>query len=415
MPKVADQWLKDVLIALYQRQAVTRDEILQVTGLNPASASHALQYLLAVGTIQKMGSLKSSGGRRRELLKLNPEAGYFLAMDLDTTRIRFALTNLIGDIRYREEQDLDFGNEMKIRCLLDGLERVQRNLAPWQRARVLAVGIAHPGVVDASGLVTAVNLGWCKFPLAEQLRQVTPLPVFLETWCRTYILAEKWLGQAQDCNNCIFVELGRGVGAGIVAADHYVEGSNQMAGEFGHITIDMEAADECLCGKRGCLEAIASGPNIIRQYLQLLNGSRRGNKGMQLSAVLEKARNDDPLALQVVNRVSRALGLGLSHLVLLLNPGLIILGGDLMQGEDLLLPRIRKELAMHVPGFMRTTELRVTSLGQDIGLKGAASLAFRNSVQNSDLLKKLCRPLSETLDTRKPLSGPRLARSLTRA
>ena len=136
---------------------------------------------------------------------------------------------------------------------------------------------------------------------------------------------------------------------------------------------------------------------------------------MQLSAVLEKARNDDPLALQVLNRVSRALGLGLSHLVLLLNPGLIILGGDLMQGEDLLLPRIRKELATHVPGFMRTTELRVTSLGQDIGLKGAASLAFRNSVQNSDLLKKLCRPLYETLDTRKPLSGPRLGRSLTRA
>src|ERR1700683_5230494 len=84
MPKVADQWLKDVLIALYQRQAVTRDEILQATGLNPASASHALQHLLAVGVIQKMGSLKSRGGRRRELLKLNPEAGYFLAIDLET-------------------------------------------------------------------------------------------------------------------------------------------------------------------------------------------------------------------------------------------------------------------------------------------------------------------------------------------
>jgi N-acetylglucosamine repressor len=415
MPKVAEQWLKDVLIALYQRQAVTRDEIIQATGLNPASVSHALQFLLRASTIQKMGSLQSRGGRRREVLKLNAEAGYFLAIDLETTRIRFALANLIGDIRYRREQDLEYGKELSVKSLVDGLELVQRNLAPWQRSRVLALGIAYPGVVDASGLVTAVNLGWRKFPLAEKLQHGAPWPVFLETSCRTYVLAERWLGQAQDCNNCIFVELGKGIGAGIVAADRYIEGNDQMAGEFGHITVDLGATDECLCGKRGCLEAIASGPNIVRQYSQLTDGVHPPSDGIQLRAIFEKARNHDAAALQVLDRVGRVLGVGLSHLILLLNPDLIILGGDLMQGEDLLLPRIRKELALHVPEFIRPAQLRVTSLGQDIGLKGAASLAFRNSVQNSDLLKKLCRPMSETLDSRKPSAARRLGRLLSKA
>lgn len=401
MPKVAEQWLKDVLVALYQHQAATRDEIIRTTRLNPASVSHALQYLLRTGTIQKLGLLASRGGRRREVLKLNPEAGYFLAIDLEATRIRFALTNLIGDIRYRYEQEWQFGRELDVRCLRDGLKLVQRNLAAWQRTRVLAVGIAYPGVMDAAGRVSAVNLGWRKFPLPEKLQQVTSLPVFLESSCRTYVLAERWLGQAQGCPNCIFVELGKGIGAGIVAGDQYLEGSDQAAGEFGHITIDERAADECLCGKRGCLEAIASGPNIIRQYAELVDGAGGPGKSIPLGLIFEHARNNDPTALEVVDRASRALGMGLSHLVLLFNPDLIILGGDLMQGEDLLLPRIRKELSAHVPEFLRTASLRVTSLGQDIGLKGAASLAFRNSVQNSSLLKGLCKPISETLNVPK--------------
>jgi predicted NBD/HSP70 family sugar kinase len=397
MPKIADQWLQDVLSAVYQRPAVTREEITKATGLNPASVSHALQFLLRTGTIQKMGALQSRGGRRREVLKLNAESGYFVAVDLETTRLRVALTNLIGDVRHRQEEDLEFGQELDLRSLAQALDRVQRNLAPWQLSRVLALGLCYPGVMDDAGKVTAVNLGWHKFPLAEKLRQVTPLPIFLETSCRTYALAERWIGLAQNTPNCVFVELGKGVGAGILADDRYLAGSRHMAGELGHLTVDPASSDRCNCGKQGCLEAIVSSPNIVRQYFELVDGAEAPS-GISVNAIFEKARNHDPAALQVMDRVSRALGLGLSHLILLLNPRLIVLGGDVAQGDDLLLPRIRKEIARHVPEFVPETELCVTRLGQDIGLKGAALLAFRNSVKDPVLLKKLCKPITETLE-----------------
>lgn len=131
MPRVSDQWLKSILLTLYQRPAITREEIVRSTGLNPASVSQTLQHLSSSGTIVKVGELKSSGGRRREVLKLNPEAGYFIAVDLERSRIRYALTNLVGDTRYRWEQELDFG--MGVRCV-----------GPAARAQN---GSAQPGAV----------------------------------------------------------------------------------------------------------------------------------------------------------------------------------------------------------------------------------------------------------------------------
>jgi len=213
MSRIPAQWLKSILLTIYAKPAITRDEIIRSTGLNPASVSQALQHLSSSGTILKVGELKSSGGRRRGVLKLNPEAGYFVAVDLETSRIRYALTNLVGDIRYRWEQELEFGKGVDVTDLLHGMEMVQRNLMEWQYSRLLGVGISCPGIIHENGCVTAVNLGWKEFPLTEKLREATSLPVALETACRSYVLAERWLGCAQGFDNCIYIEIGKGVGA----------------------------------------------------------------------------------------------------------------------------------------------------------------------------------------------------------
>ena len=122
MRKVPDQWLSSILLSMYQRPAVTREEIIRATQLNGGSVSQALRYLMDSGTILKIGELKSKAGRRRDVLKLNPEAGYFIAVDLETARIRYALTSLVGDIRFRWEQELDFEQGPHIANLLAGIE-----------------------------------------------------------------------------------------------------------------------------------------------------------------------------------------------------------------------------------------------------------------------------------------------------
>jgi len=101
--KIADLWLRQILSLLYQRRSLTRIEIIESTGLNSASVSHTLRYLLGKGVLYKAGDCNAGNGRRRETFALNAEAGYFVALDLEGDRLRFALTNFLGDIRCRWE------------------------------------------------------------------------------------------------------------------------------------------------------------------------------------------------------------------------------------------------------------------------------------------------------------------------
>jgi len=397
MPKIADQWLHKVLDAMHQRRTATRAQIVQATKLNPASVSHALQYLLERGTILKVGELQSKAGRRRDVLTLNAEAGYFVVADLEGAHMCFAITNFVGDIRYRWEEDIKVGRTLEVKEICDGIQMVLRGLTDAQRSRLLAIGISCPGIWHKGGGVTAFNLGWRKMPLASNLEANFDLPVYLEHSTRCAIMAERWLGLGQNVRNFAFVTVGYGVGVGIFSNGRFVGGRDKMAGELGHITIDPAARDLCRCGKTGCLEAIVSSPNVVRQYLELSGQEHQPIVGLRVGDIFDRYKAGDPYAAQVINRASKYLGLALSYLVNFLNPELIILGDDLVGGEDIFLPRIRSEIeANSLPDFVENLEIRVSRLGHDIGLKGAASFAFRNSLNNAAVLQKMCRPAVES-------------------
>ncbi len=392
--KIADQWLRGILGTLYQRSTVTRAEIIEATGLNVASVSHGIKQLLRSGTIFRIGELESNGGRKREVLRLNGDAAYLIAVDLEGTRIRFAVTNLLGDIRYRFEEDIEFGVRLEMRRVVNGIRMALRNLSVPQRSRILAMGMSHPGVTGRDGRITAVNVGWRGVPLREELQGFFEFPIFSEDAHQTCVLAEHWFGRAQNCNNFVYVGVGNGIGAGIFVDGKPLTGRNQMNGELGHVTVDRNAPDRCNCGKTGCLEAIGSTPNIVRQYLALKKRTEEHMAGALIREVFEMGRKRDKDAVAVLDRAARALGFGLACLANLLNPEMIILGGDIVSGEDVFLPTVREELlAQTLPEFRQGLTLSVSSLGPDIGLKGAASLAFRNSLLDPVLLARMCSPV----------------------
>jgi predicted NBD/HSP70 family sugar kinase len=136
---------------------------------------------------------------------------------------------------------------------------------------------------------------------------------------------------------------------------------------------------------------------VVRQYLELSGQEHQPIVGLRVGDIFDRYKAGDPHAAQVINRASKYLGLALSYLVNFLNPELIILGDDLVGGEDIFLPRIRSEIeANSLPDFVENLEIRVSRLGHDIGLKGAASFAFRNSLNNAAVLQKMCRPAVES-------------------
>lgn len=388
-------WARQILAVLYERRHATRKEIAKQTRLNPASVSQTIRKLMEMGIIQFNRRLASSGGRKPEQLKLNPDAGYFLALDLEGSRLRFGLTNLVGDVRHRWEHPVIWGRRVDGSVLRKGLLNLLANLDAAERNRVLALGVSYTGIMDGEGKVLAVNLGWEDFPLREKIREAVDLPAFFCSESLAKLMAERWLGAAKGRQNCIFVTVANGVGCASMVGGHPVMGCDGAAGELGHVIIDPCATDRCNCGRQGCLEAIVSSPNLVRQYLEKTGKRRSRVVAERVIEVFERAREGEPAAVEVIERAARFLGLGLANLVNVLNPELIVLGGDLIHAEDLFLPRLVRELSKNVhPLLMKSLEIKSSTLGADIGLLGAASVAFHGVLRERELLEKLCSALS---------------------
>jgi predicted NBD/HSP70 family sugar kinase len=389
MRRTAGQWLYDIVACLYQRRTATRADIIQSTGLNLGSVSTALQHLLNRGVIRRVGALESNVGRKAELLQLNPDAAYFIAVDLGATRIRFALADFVGDLRCRWEQDVVVGKELPVGKVVEGIRKVRREVPRGDDDAIMSVAISYPGSMDPDGAIHAVNLGWSGLPLGKILRRALNLPIFLERDDFTSVLAERWLGRGQESRHWLHLETGNGVGLGIFNEGDPVRGFRRLAGEIGHVMADPDAPDLCNCGRRGCVEAITSSPNIVRQYLEKSGVTRRPDN-FPVTEVFERARQGDTAARAVIERVGRVLGRTLAFATNLLNPELIVLSGDIADASDLLAPLIEEQVQKY--GWQKIVEglrISVSALGSDIRLKGAATLAFLEFISDRQMLANL--------------------------
>ena len=404
-PKIANQWLRQILSLLYRRRTLSRIEIVETTGLNAASASHALRYLLDRGLVLRCADRNRITGRDREVYTLNAEGGYFVALDLEGDRLRFGLTNLLGDIRCRWEECLGLRQPFAPGKVVEGIGRVTRDLDPAQLGKVLAVGVSYPGLLDAEGRLSAVNLGWAKVPLLAALRRAFPWPVFLERDKETCIHAENWLGAAQACRSALFLIAEGGIGMGLLERGEHLLGARGFSGEIGHCKFTPGAEDLCNCGQKGCLEAIASSPNIVRQYAERAGAA---SAELRFADVLERARRGDAIAQAVFQRAGRAIGSALSMAISLLDPEVVILGGDLILAEDIMLPIIWDQIRLLTrPRSLEVVQIVVSRLGLDIRLKGAASLAFRNMLEAPELVQRLCAPDLDAAPARDRRPRPR--------
>ena len=226
--------------------------------------------------------------------------------------------------------------------MIEGIRKVRREVPRGGDGAIASVAISYPGSMDSDGAIHAVNLGWSGLPLEKILRRALHLPVFLERDDFTSVLAERWLGRGQESRYWLHLETGNGVGLGIFNGGDPVRGFRHMAGEIGHVIAEPDASDLCNCGRRGCVEAIASSPNIVRQYLEASEITGY-SEGFSVTEVFERARLGDAKARAVIERVGRVLGRTLAFAANLLNPELIVLSGDIADASELLVPLIEQK------------------------------------------------------------------------
>ncbi|WNI33602.1 ROK family protein [Streptomyces sp. ITFR-6] len=246
----------------------------------------------------------------------------------------------------------------------------------WGRAS--AVGIGSAGPVDATaGTVSPVNVpGWRDFPLVERVSRATGgLPVELVGDGVAMTAAEHWLGAARGYDNALCMVVSTGVGGGLVLGGTLRPGPSGNAGHIGHISVDLDG-DPCPCGSRGCVERIASGPNIARRALE--SGWRPGPDGdTSAAAVAAAARAGDPPAVASFERAAQALAAGIAATATLVEIDIAVIGGGVAGAGDVLFAPLRSALRRYATlSFVQQLAVAPAVMGNDAGLVGAAAAAF---------------------------------------
>ncbi len=238
-----------------------------------------------------------------------------------------------------------------------------------------AAGLAAPGPADTARglLLTAFDWGWRDVPLAAMVGERIGLPVRLENDVNVCCLAEMQFGVAAGVRDFAWIQLSTGVGGGLVCGGRPYPGAAGLAGEVGHMILE-EGGPPCPCGRRGCLEALVSGPAIARRYAAAVGGAVRPDGAR---AVFAAAEAGDARAVAVLDAVARDLGRALALVVNLLNPALVVLGGGVMESLHARLPEIREEMRARVIGEAnRAVRVERTGVGYDAALLGAAALSM---------------------------------------
>ncbi|MEU6009929.1 ROK family protein [Streptomyces sp. NPDC047453] len=299
------------------------------------------------------------------------------ALDIGGTKIAGALVDGRGGILVRAQRPTPAQEDGD--TVMRAVEEVLCELGTsplWGRARALGIGSAGP--VDASaGTVSPVNVpGWRGYPLVERARVAAGgLPVELIGDGVAITAAEHWQGAARGHDNALCMVVSTGVGGGLVLDGRLHPGPTGNSGHIGHISVDLDG-DPCPCGSRGCVERIASGPNIARRALD--RGWRPGPDGdTSAAAVAAAARAGDPVAVASFARAARALAAGIAATATLVEIDIAVIGGGVAKAGDVLLAPLRRALADYATlSFVRRLTVAPAQMGTDAGLVGAAAAAL---------------------------------------
>ncbi|MFI9562575.1 ROK family protein [Streptomyces rishiriensis] len=299
------------------------------------------------------------------------------ALDIGGTKIAGALVDGDGTILARAQRPTPAreDGDTVMRAVEDVLGELSGSPL-WER--VHAVGIGSAGPVDASaGTVSPVNVpGWRAYPLVDRVRSATGnLPVELIGDGVAITAAEHWQGAARGHDNALCMVVSTGVGGGLVLGGRLHPGPTGNAGHIGHISVDLDG-DPCPCGARGCVERIASGPNIARRALE--NGWLPGAAGdASAAAVAAAARAGDPVALASFERAAQALAAGIAATATLVEIDIAVIGGGVGKAGEILFAPLRRALRDYATlSFVQRLTVTAAQMGTDAGLVGAAAAAL---------------------------------------
>jgi predicted NBD/HSP70 family sugar kinase len=321
---------------------ISRVEIAKVLGLSKASLTGITAELIKEGLILEKQHGAYQVGRRPILLALNPDGVYAVGICLRIKQIQVVIINFQAEKKatyalplqenYYTPQEL----VEKIALAVEGcIER-----STFSKDQISGVGVSIPGLVDSrSGIIRYLpNYGWSDINLKPMLQDKMGTNIYIDNEANNLTIAEHWFGECVKSDNFIVVLIENGIGAGYVLNGQLVRGNLGIAGEFGHLIINPDGP-LCRCGKRGCIEAY-SGVYGIMRHVSKISSSEKWNVASKLDSsfqkLIEEVNRGNQDLEKVFDQAGKALGIGLSNLMALLNPEKIIITGKGVQAGKLL-------------------------------------------------------------------------------
>ncbi len=370
---------------LYLKGANTASEICTEVGISLPTVNSLLGDLMNSGEVIKHGRAESQGGRKPDLYRLAENAFYVLSVDLSRFNVNLALYSCSHTVAFpKESHKITLNNEKETFDTL--CEYIEGYLVKTgiPSEKVIAIGISMPGLIDSVGGVNYTYLKFGKKTLLENLESRFEKKIFLENDARAMTLAEYKFGSEHSYKNVLGIFIGWGIGLGIIIDGKIYQGASGFAGEFAHSPIFESREITCTCGKKGCLEAVASGTAIVRMagdaikldQESILARMVRDHQGeLEPGLVVEAALAGDQRAITILSEAGLDLGRGISILIQLLNPELIIIGGSVAEANQYLITPIQQALNIYSMAKSRErSQLALYQLGEDVGLMGGVAV-----------------------------------------
>lgn len=381
---------KQIIRIIYFKGPVSSAELTRNLPLSTPKINSLLQELISEGLLKELGPGDSSGGRRPAIYGLVEDGFYIVGITINIYRTIISVFNasnreISGPHNASVSMQRDFNMFTQIN------EKLQEilNILNIPRQKIIAVGMEMPGLVNQEH-----GMNKTYFPEVENLHlkiaEVFEIPVFFDNDARIRTFAEQQFGLARDRQNVLMVHADWGIGLGLILNRQLYTGKSGFSGEFGHIPM-IENGELCHCGKRGCLEAIASVAAIARNARRgleaghaslLLNLVEGDIQKIDANLVMQAARSGDQFSISLLTEAGQWLGKGITVLVQVFNPEVIILGGKLAEAGQFLKAPINQALFTYAnPDISNDTEVIFSVMGVKAGTIGAAAFAIDKLAQ----------------------------------
>ena len=372
--------MTSLLSEIWYHSLISRAELQKTTGLTLASVTRLVQELKNTGVILEIDKGESSGGRQPSLVRVNPQAGVVISLDFSGIELKGAILDAANHCLCVIKQPFQ-GMQPAIlqKQVIQMCQELVSNPV-IQHRRILGIGISVPGTVDAeNGIIRdALNMRLHDFPIRDILGKVFDLPIFIEHDTSTAALAEKFYGAGRGVEDLIYIIVSTGIGAGLIVNHEVYRGATGLAGELGHVIVERDG-QVCVCGKRGCLEAVAAVPAMLANAHNVLlrrKGSSDANS-ISLVDLIEAAGQGDQLSLAIIQRAADYLAMAISIVVSILDIRLMVIGGEVVQMGELYFAPLRKSIEKYrVEG--REIQIVPAVLGENAPLQGISMIVLQN-------------------------------------